>query len=142
MFKKVLIYVCSFMLLCGLFSSFAFASSGSDSLSDQTSEGQQTVGSLSATPIEGTLEIVPASTQNNVLRVSASDTSGLHAIILTLIGDYNPIASVTEYRYPSGTGYQTRYQVDVTPDWSWIMTCLLFIVVVFCVFRLIGGLFK
>lgn len=142
MFKKVSIYVCVLMLLCICFSSIAFAGNGSDSVSDQNSETEPTVGQLSATPVEGTLEIVPSSTQNNVLRVSASDTTGLHAVMLTLIGDYNPIASVTEYRYPSGTGYQTRYQVDVTPDWSWIMTCALFIVVVFCVFRIIGGLFK
>lgn len=142
MFKKVSVYVCVLLLLCICFSSIAFAGNGSDSVSDQNSETEQTVGQLSATPVEGTLEIVPSSTQNNVLRVSASDTTGLHALMLTLIGDYNPIASVTEYRYPSGTGYQTRYQVDVTPDWSWIMTCALFIVVVFCVFRIIGGLFK
>lgn len=142
MFKKVCIYVCCFVFLCFCFSAFAFADSSSDSSSDQASEDLPVAGQLTATSVEGTLELVPASTQNNVLKVSASDTSGLHAILLTLIGDYNPIASVTEYRYPSGTGYQTRYQVDVTPDWSWIMTCLLFIVVVFCVFRLIGGLFK
>lgn len=95
---------------------------------------------ISNTPISGEsqIETIVSSTP---LRISASDTTGLHSVILSLIGDYNPIQSVTEYRYPSGTGYQTRYQVDVTPDWSWIMTCFLFIVVIFCVFRLIGGIF-
>lgn len=81
-------------------------------------------------------------TQTSQLRVSASDTTGLHSLVLSLIGDYNPIATITEYRYPSGTGYQNRYQVDVTPDWSWICTCALFIIVVFCFFRLIGAIFS
>lgn len=77
----------------------------------------------------------------DVLRISASDTSGFHAVILGLLGDYNPIAVTTQYQYPSGTGYQNRYQVDVEPDWSWICTAAIFIVIIFCLFRLIGGLF-
>lgn len=77
----------------------------------------------------------------DVLRISASDTSGFHAVILGLLGDYNPIAVTTSYQYPSGQTYQTRYQVDVEPDWSWICTAAIFIVIIFCLFRLIGGLF-
>lgn len=96
---------------------------------------------IQETPSVGVVEIIPQSTETTLLRVSASDTSGLHSVVLSLIGDYNPIATTTEYRYPSGTGYQTRYQVDVTPDWSWIMTCALFIVVIWSVFRFIGGIF-
>lgn len=77
----------------------------------------------------------------DVLRISAQDTSGFHAVILGLLGDYNPIAVTTSYQYPSGQTYQTRYQVDVEPDWSWICTAAIFLVIIFCVFRLIGGLF-
>lgn len=75
----------------------------------------------------------------SIMRVSASDTSGLHAILLTLIGDYNPI--VKDYTYTSNSGY-TSHQIDIQPDWSWIMTAALFIVVIFCVFRFVGGLFS
>lgn len=77
----------------------------------------------------------------DVLRISAQDTSGFHAVILGLLGDYNPIAVTTSYQYPSGQTYQTRYQVDVEPDWSWICTAAIFVVIIFCLFRLIGGLF-
>lgn len=77
-----------------------------------------------------------------VLRVSASDTSGFHAVILSLLGDYNPIQTTTEYRYPSGTGYQTRYQVDVTPDYSWIASACIFAIVLYCALRFIGGIFS
>lgn len=95
---------------------------------------------IQETPSAGVVEIIPASTETTVLRVSASDTTGLHSVVLSLIGDYNPIAVTTSYQYPSGNTYQTRQQVDVTPDWSWIMTCGLFIVVVFSLFRFLGGL--
>lgn len=80
--------------------------------------------------------------RTEVLRISAQDTSGFHAVILTLLGDYNPIAVTTEYRYPSGTGYQNRYQVDVEPDWSWICSAAIFALVIFCLFRLVGGIFS
>lgn len=74
-----------------------------------------------------------------IMRISANDTTGLHSIMLRLIGDYNPI--VKDYTYTSTQGY-TTHSIDIQPDWSWIMTCALFIVVIFCTFRLIGGIFN
>lgn len=73
-----------------------------------------------------------------VLRISSNDTSGLHSIILTLIGDYNPI--VKDYTYTSTQGY-TSHSIEIQPDWSWIMTCALFIIVVWSTFRFVGGIF-
>lgn len=77
------------------------------------------------------------------LRISASDTSGLHSVILGLIGDYNPI--VKDYTYTT-TSYNgqvtTNHSIDIQPDWSWICTCAIFLIIVFCIFRLIGGLFS
>lgn len=77
------------------------------------------------------------------LRISANDTSGLHSIILSLIGDYNPI--VKDYTYTT-TSYNgtvtTNHSIDIQPDWSWICTCAIFLIVLFCVFRLVGGLFS
>ena len=72
------------------------------------------------------------------LRISSNDTSGLHSVLLSLIGDYNPL--VKDYTYTSTQGY-VSHSIDIQPDWSWIMTCALFIVVIFCTFRFIGGIF-
>lgn len=69
------------------------------------------------------------------LRISSSDTSGLHAIMLSLIGDYNPI--VKDYTYSSSQGY-TSHSIDIQPDWSWIATCAVFIVVLYSALRMIG----
>ena len=88
------------------------------------------------------LSDLPTEVTVEPIRISPSNTSGFHAVILGLLGDYNPIAVTTAYQYPSGTGYTTRYQVDVEPDWSWISTAAIFVVIIFCLFRLVGGLFS
>lgn len=77
-----------------------------------------------------------------VLRISASQTNGFHAVVLGLLGDYNPIAVTTTYQYPSGNTYQNRQQVDVEPDWSWICSAAIFALIIFCLFRLVGGIFS
>lgn len=116
--KRIVSVVCILLFFVVMFGVSVFADSGSSLVRD---------------------EVETVST--DVLRISAQDTTGFHAVILGLLGDYNPIAVTTEYRYPSGTGYQNRYQVDVEPDWSWICTAAIFVVIIFCLFRLIGGLF-
>lgn len=85
-----------------------------------------------------TIEPIQEDTQVTMLKVSANDTTGLHKILLGLIGDYNPI--VTDHIYNQSGSYYSHH-VEVTPDWSWIASALLFIVVIFCLFRLLGGIF-
>ena len=75
----------------------------------------------------------------STLRISSSDTSGFHAVILGLLGDYNPI--VKDYTYTSQQGY-TSHSIDIQPDWSWICSAAIFLVIIFSLFRLIGGLFS
>lgn len=119
LYKFMILFIC---VLC--FSCFAFADSENDP--EEFIVYQDETGS----------------THTEVLRVSASDTNGFHSVILSLLGDYNPIATTTEYRYPSGTGYQNRYQVDVTPDYSWIASACIFAIVLYCALRFIGGIFS
>lgn len=75
----------------------------------------------------------------STLRISANETSGFHAVILGLLGDYNPI--VKDYTYQSSQGY-TSHSIEITPDWSWIASAAIFLVIIFCLFRLIGGIFS
>lgn len=69
-------------------------------------------------------------------RLTAANTTGFKSVMLGLIGDYESV--VTDYTYQSGS--YVSHSIDITPDYSWIAACLTFVVVVFCVFRLIGGL--
>lgn len=131
MITKVKKYGCvilSCIMLIGLCAFPVFADGNGDNSDSSDQSGN-------------TSEFVDSQTTTNVLRVSASDTNGLHSIILSLIGDYNPIAVTTQYRYPSGSTYQTREQVDVVPDWSWIASAFVFCIVLYSFFRILGTLF-
>lgn len=88
------------------------------------------------TPSTAELQVEPTNnTTLQVLRVSSSDTSGLHSILLSLIGDYNPI--VKDYTYTSSQGY-TSHSIDISPDWSWILSAVVFVVILYSCFRILG----
>lgn len=69
--------------------------------------------------------------------VTPNDANGLKKILLQLIGDYEMV--VNEYTYTSSQGY-TNKQVTTEPDYAWISSCALFVIMIFCIFRLFGGL--
>lgn len=71
----------------------------------------------------------------SVLRISASDTSGFHSVILGLLGSYNPI--VKDYTYQSSNGY-ISHSIEITPDYSWIASSCIFAICIYSVFRIIG----
>lgn len=122
--KRALIYVTIFILLFSCLFTVAFADDPDDNLySSPDQEGQ----TASVT----------------VLRVSPSDTSGLHALVLSLLGDYNPVVKDYTYTTTSYNGTQTtNHSIEISPDYSWISTALIFLVVIYCVFRLIGAIFS
>lgn len=110
----------------------AFASSESDPVEDPVNlEDIQQY-------IDDTNTMISANTE--VLRITASDTSGFHSVILSLLGDYNPI--VTDYEYRNNNNQYTSHSIEIEPDWSWIASAAIFAIVIFCVFRFIGGLFS
>lgn len=71
-------------------------------------------------------------------RISADDANGFKAVVLDLIGDYETI--ITDYTYQSGSSGYYSHSIDITPDWSWISSASIFLVVVYCAFRLVGGM--
>lgn len=73
----------------------------------------------------------------SVAPVTPSSSSGLKAVILELIGSYDPV--VVEYRYLNTNSSTYSYLREVQPDYPWLCSFLMFLVVVFCIFRLGGG---
>lgn len=71
--------------------------------------------------------------------ITPSDTSGLKSVLLSLIGDYDPV--IIEYEYESSNGY-TNYLREVQPDYVWLCSVGLFALVVYCIFRLGGALIR
>lgn len=75
--------------------------------------------------------------EKTMLRVSPSQANGLKKVMLTLIGDYEMVT--TDYTYQTSSNYY-QHVVTTERDWAWICTCLLFVVVVYCTFKAVGGI--
>lgn len=62
-------------------------------------------------------------------------SSGLKGVILDVIGPYDNV--VTQYKYQQANNSYYTYVNEITPDYPWIGSCLLFIAMVVCIFQLI-----
>lgn len=76
---------------------------------------------------------------SSVAPVQPSDTSGLKAVLLSFLGNYDPV--IVEYQYSSGNGY-TNYLREVQPDYVWLCSCGLLALMIFCLFKLGGALLR
>lgn len=69
--------------------------------------------------------------------VTPDNTNGLVSVVLSVIGDYNPI--VAEHRYQTSSG-TWNYVREIQPDYTWLVSAAIFALVLYCVFRLWGGI--
>lgn len=116
-------------LLCSVVTSFA-SSEGTLSVSD-------VVDILDAARPDSGMELKSVNVSNE--RVSASDSSGFKAVMLTVLGDYETV--VTDYVYQNQSGY-TTHSITIERDWSWIMSAAMLIVVTFCTFLSVSTILK
>lgn len=128
-FMKVVSYfVCVLTVLCSGVFAFASSSLVSDSSILELDESE-------LVPVEDTtlvsLKASPVTPQNS---------NGFHQVIISLLGNYEPITVDYEYRNNNNTYYS--HNISTTPDWSWIASAFIFVVIIFCLFRLVGGLFS
>lgn len=75
----------------------------------------------------------------SVAPVTPSDTSGLKAVLLGLLGHYDPV--VIEYQFQSSQGYN-NFLREVQPDYVWLCSFALLALMIFCIFRLGGALLR
>lgn len=76
---------------------------------------------------------------SSVAPVQPSDTSGFKSVLLSFLGDYDPV--IVEYQYQSGNGY-SNYLREVQPDYVWLCSCGLLALMIFCLFKLGGALIR
>lgn len=69
--------------------------------------------------------------------VTSADATGLKAVLLEFIGDYDAI--VIEHAYESSNGY-TNYVREIQDDYPWLCAAGLLVVMIFCLFKLGGSL--
>lgn len=72
------------------------------------------------------------------LRISANDTTGFKSVMLTILGDYEP--TVTDYTYQQNNYQYLSHSINIERDWSWICSCGVFALLIYCTFRSIGGI--
>lgn len=75
----------------------------------------------------------------SVSPITPSSTSGLKAALLGILGNYDPV--IVEYQYSSGNGY-TNYLREIQPDYVWLCSAALLALVIYCLFKLGGGLLR
>ncbi|AXH75162.1 MAG: hypothetical protein [Inoviridae sp.] len=71
--------------------------------------------------------------------VKPSDTSGVKAVLLSFIGNYDP--PIVQYEYSSSNGYK-QYVNEIQPDYVWICSFALIALFIYCLFKLGGGLLR
>lgn len=71
--------------------------------------------------------------------VTPSDTTGLKAVLLSFIGNYDP--PVVQYEYTTSNNYK-QYVNEIQPDYVWICSFALIALFIYCLFRLGGALLR
>lgn len=66
--------------------------------------------------------------------INPSDTSGLKKVMLEVLGPYDTV--VTTYKYMQDGSTRYTYISEIQPDYPWIFSAVLFIVLVVSVFRM------
>lgn len=84
-------------------------------------------------------DMILTDVSTEVFRVSASDATGLKAVVLGVIGDYETV--VTDYEYRSGSTSYVSHSIDIQPDYAWLCSCAIFLVCLYSMFRLYGLVF-
>ena len=71
--------------------------------------------------------------------VTPSDTTGVKAVLLSFIGNYDP--PVVQYEYTASNNYK-QYVNEIQPDYVWICSFALIALFIYCLFKLGGGLLR
>lgn len=90
-----------------------------------------------ATPANPVLTDVVTTT--GLAPVTPSDTTGVKAVLLSFIGDYDP--PVVQYEYTTSNNYK-QYVNEIQPDYVWICSFALISLFIYCLFKLGGGLLR
>lgn len=71
--------------------------------------------------------------------ITPSNTTGLKKVLLSVLGNYESI--VTDYRYQNASG-NWQYLREIQPDYVWLCSAAVFALLLWCTFRMAGGIFS
>lgn len=85
---------------------------------------------------QDTSDLVLTDFSTSIVTIDADNTTGFKSVVLGLIGSYDLVTK--EYTYTGNNGY-TQKQVTTESDYAWIISAGIFALVLYCLFRLMGG---
>lgn len=97
-------------------------------------EGETNVGYPPSDPV-----LTNAVIATGLSPVTPADTTGLKAVLLSFIGDYDP--PVVQYEYTTNNNYK-QYVNEIQPDYVWICSFALIALFIYCLFKLGGALIR
>lgn len=86
--------------------------------------------------VDERLELVESSVYT-LSPITPDNTTGLTSLVLSLIGNYDPV--IVEYRYQNYNSTNYSYLREVQPDYPWLVSAGIFAIVLFCSLRILGG---
>ena len=122
-----------------------FPDTGDDS---EVSPGGNTVYDLNIPSEEGETDVgfspsIPVLTNaivaTGLAPVTPNDSTGLKAVLLSFIGNYDP--PVCQYEYTTSNNYK-QYVNEIQPDYVWICSFALIAIFIYCLFKLGGALIR
>lgn len=117
------------ILIIGIFSVLAFADEPNDLSADF--DLREIISQDSSQEIAISLKAAP---------VTPNTSNGFHKVIISLLGNYEPIT--VDYEYRQGSSSYTSHNITTAPDWSWVCSAAIFALVLLCTFKFLGGIFK
>lgn len=84
------------------------------------------------------LDLELINTTSTIKAVTPSDTNGFKAVLLTVLGDYETV--VTDYEYRNNNNTYMSHSIAIEQDYAWICSAAMLGLIVYCTFRIIGGM--
>lgn len=103
-------------------------------LTNPYEEGDTNVGAAPSDPVLTDIAML-----TGLSPVTPSDTSGLKAVLLSFIGDYDP--PIVQFEYTTSNNYK-QYVNEIQPDYVWICSFALIALFIYCLFKLGGALIR
>lgn len=98
------------------------------------SEVNSDVGTPAADPV-----LTDVSMLSGLAPVTPGDASGLKAVLLSFLGDYDP--PIVQFEYTTSNNYK-QYVNEIQPDYVWLCSAGLLALMIFCLFKLGGALLR
>lgn len=97
-------------------------------------EGETNVGAAPSDPV-----LTDVALLTGLSPVTPSDTTGLKAVLLSFIGNYDP--PIVQFEYTTSNNYK-QYVNEIQPDYVWICSFALIALFIYCLFKLGGALIR